>query len=196
MSLDQRLNRLMPTLTARERATLILRSLRENTSEDPLLRRTMPNDQAREFNHYIDLMNACNMYLPLYITMVEGHSKELELRFGWLLTLARFGNHTWNLAQLVPASKRAQAERSVAGAYPAVEFPWQPEVDEHSWAVVSERAHEAIRRDLMGLWQELKGIDAVLEDVASRFDGEDPLRSVMPCAREGASTAPPAPRNP
>src|SRR5688572_2433554 len=157
MSIDSRLSAILPALTAKERAILVLQSLKDRTPEDPKLRRSMPSEQVTEFNELITLVNACNIYLPLYITMVESHSLELNLRFGWLLTLARFGSHTWELASLIPASKRKQAEKMVDGANPSVEFPWQPDVDEKSWVSVSEKGLEATRHDLLGLWQELKG---------------------------------------
>ena len=60
MSIDARLNKLMPALTARERAILILRSWKEKTPEDPLWRLTLPQNQATEFSRLIDLMNAVN----------------------------------------------------------------------------------------------------------------------------------------
>ena len=41
MSLDTRLQKLMPALSAKERAILILRSLKEETEEDPSWRNTM-----------------------------------------------------------------------------------------------------------------------------------------------------------
>ena len=59
--LDARLHKVMPTLSARERATLILRSWRAKEREDPSWRRTMPAEQAVLLNHLIGLMNACNI---------------------------------------------------------------------------------------------------------------------------------------
>jgi hypothetical protein len=53
MSIDARLGKLMPALSAQERAILILRSLKEKTPEDPLWRSTMPREQAAEFNRLI-----------------------------------------------------------------------------------------------------------------------------------------------
>jgi len=132
-----------------------------------------------QFNHLIGLMNACNIYLPLYITMVEQHAEQLYLRFSWLLTLGRFGNATWELARLLPASKRARAAKLVAGVFPAVELPWEPEEHEASWLSVTERGQEALRRDLLSLWRDLKAIDSVLDEVGREFNGEDTLRPVM-----------------
>ena len=64
MSIDVRLNKLMPGLSAKERAILVLRSLREKTPEDPLWRRTMPQEQPAEFRRLMVLVNACNIYCP------------------------------------------------------------------------------------------------------------------------------------
>ena len=75
MSLPGRLNKLMPSLTVKERGILVLKSLKDKTPEDPQWRRTMPGTQTVELNRLIGLMNACNIYLPLYITMVEQHTE-------------------------------------------------------------------------------------------------------------------------
>ena len=80
MGIDARLNRLMPVLTAKERGILVLRALQSGTPEDPSWRSTMPREQSSTFNHYVCLMNACNIYLPLYITMIGGHVEQLHLR--------------------------------------------------------------------------------------------------------------------
>ena len=103
MSIDARLNKVMPALTARERAILVLRSWKEKTPEDPLWRRTMPLEQTTEFNRLIVLMNACNIHLPLFITMVEQHTEQLYLRFLWLDTVIGFGGQIWRLAELIPS---------------------------------------------------------------------------------------------
>ena len=65
MSGNQRLDRLYPALTAKERALLVLRAWKADQQEDAAVRRTMPSDQARDFNHYIHLMNAANGGLTL-----------------------------------------------------------------------------------------------------------------------------------
>jgi hypothetical protein len=71
MSIDARINRLMPVLSARERAVLVLRSLKDKTPEDLSWRRSMPREQVNEFNRYIGLMNACNMQVAHMITIIE-----------------------------------------------------------------------------------------------------------------------------
>ncbi|MPZ49024.1 MAG: hypothetical protein GEU75_06915 [Dehalococcoidia bacterium] len=97
MSLDARLNKLMPALSARERAVLVLRSMKDKTPEDPSWRRSMPSSQTHEFNRYIELMNGCNHRLAFLILHVCKEVEKLELRIAWLSTL-----RLWelNLAEL------------------------------------------------------------------------------------------------
>ena len=91
MSLDARLTKLMPALTAKERAVLSLRSLKDMTPEDPLWRSTMPASQTQEFNRYIDLMNACNCQIAFMITVIEKEVEKLELLCGWWFSLLLWG---------------------------------------------------------------------------------------------------------
>src|SRR3990172_10618616 len=86
-TLDSRLKKLMPALTARERGILVLKSLKDKTPEDPDWRYRMPSDQVREFNRYIGLMNAANVQLGHLLTFIEGQVAALEAKFNWLLTL-------------------------------------------------------------------------------------------------------------
>ncbi len=82
MSIDARLSRLSPGLSARERAILVLKSWKDGTPEDPAWRRTMPNDQAREFNRLIDLMNSINIRLGGYVAVLRQNVECVELRQG------------------------------------------------------------------------------------------------------------------
>ncbi len=87
MSIDARLNKLMPALTARERAVLVLRSLKDKTQEDPQWRRSMPADQVPQFNRLIELMNRCNLQIAFLITVVEKEVEKLELLTDWWFSL-------------------------------------------------------------------------------------------------------------
>jgi hypothetical protein len=178
VSVDARLNKLMPALTAKERAILILRALKDRTAENPLWRSTMPAHQVDEFNRLIVLMNACNLYLPMYITMVEQHTEQLYVRFLWLQSLVALGVQFSHLAGLIPASKRAEASACV-DRWPLAVLPWDTGDDEGSWLNLAERMEEGIRLWLVSLWEELRSIDIVVDEVAKEFDGEDPLRPVM-----------------
>jgi len=93
MSIDSRLSKLAPVLTARERAVLILQSWQEDRPEEPAWRRTMPQSQAVEFNRYIALMNATNRFLANVIGYLERSAKEIALRQAWLVALTLWQEH-------------------------------------------------------------------------------------------------------
>jgi hypothetical protein len=87
VSIDGRLDKLTPALTAKERAILILRACKEGVPEDPLIRSQMPPGQALEFNRYIGLMNGVNIFLTFYTGVLDQALALLDARHGWLLTL-------------------------------------------------------------------------------------------------------------
>ena len=97
MSGNQRLDRLYPALTAKERALLVLRSWKADQEEDPQVRLTMPQSQARDFNHYVHLMNFANDYLGKYIAALKGISGELNLKAAWLASLQMWGLRVWDI---------------------------------------------------------------------------------------------------
>jgi hypothetical protein len=178
VSLDGRLNRLTPGLSAKERAILILRSTRQGTPEDPQIRLSMPREQSAEFNRLIVLMNACNIYLPLYITVVEHRAEQLCIRLAWIHSLTALGMQAFRLAELLPVSKRPRAEE-VIDRWPLLELPWDPEERDLSWLNIAEQMTKGLRAQLVYLWEELRSIESVLDEVAQEFDGEDPLRPIM-----------------
>ena len=92
VSIDGRLDKLTPALTAKERAILVLRACKEGVSEDPQVRSKMPAEQAPEFNRYIGLMNGVNVFLTFYTGILDQSLALLDARYGWLLTL-----HLWAL---------------------------------------------------------------------------------------------------
>ena len=60
MSGEQRLDRVYPGLTARERGLLVLRAYKAHDQADAQIYDTTPWAQAEEFNLYIRMMNAVN----------------------------------------------------------------------------------------------------------------------------------------
>jgi hypothetical protein len=179
MSIDARLNKVMPGLTARERGILVLKSMKDKTPEDPSWRKSMPREQSQEFNRYISLMNACNMYLPLFITMVEGWTAQMELRVCWWVTTVQYGSAIWRLGAFVPAAKQMQAEQALEDYKPFVELPWERANSDRSWMQVADGMEETTRECVAHLWDDLMAIDTVIAEVAAQFGGEDPMKSVM-----------------
>jgi len=97
MSGSQRLDKLYPALTAKERALLVLRAWKSDEEEDAQVRRTMPDSQSHEFNRYIHLMNFANDYLGKYIAALKGISGELNLKAAWLASLQMWGIRVWDV---------------------------------------------------------------------------------------------------
>jgi hypothetical protein len=97
MSGNQRLDRLYPALTAKERALLVLRAWKADQEEDVAVRRTMPQSQAPDFNHYVNLMNAANGGLALYVAALNGIAKEQGLKSAWLASLQMWGIRVWEV---------------------------------------------------------------------------------------------------
>ena len=179
MSIDARLSRLSPGLTARERAVLILKADRDKRPEDPSWQRTLPSEQRDEFNRLIGLMNGSNKYLPLFITMVEGWAAQMEVRLHWWETMVGYGAALWHLAQLVPVDRREEAEAAVAPYRPQVELPWNAKTTGQSWLQASDAMEEVTKECVAHLWDDLMAIDTVLAEAAAALGGEDPLRPVM-----------------
>jgi len=101
MSGSQRLDRLYPALTAKERALLVLRAWKGDQEEDVQVRRTMPQSQAPDFNHYIHLMNAANHDLGKYITVLNLIAGQLGLKHAFLASLQLWGIRVWDLATYI-----------------------------------------------------------------------------------------------
>ena len=97
MSGNQRLDRLYPALTAKERALLVLRAWKADQEEDAQVRRTMPDSQAVEFNRYIHLMNAANLDAGKYVAVLKGISGELNVKAAWLASLQMWGIRVWDV---------------------------------------------------------------------------------------------------
>jgi hypothetical protein len=81
---DYRLDRLASSLTAKERALLVLRAWKEAREGDSAWHRTMPDAQAPAFNHYVARMNGVNVGLIPYILLLRAEVDKLQLRFGML----------------------------------------------------------------------------------------------------------------
>lgn len=99
MSINSRLSRLAPALTAQERAILILEAWKDGREEDTSWRRSMPPDQSNTFNRYIELMNQANVVLGRVISIQHMDVQKLQLRFNWLLSLKLWEEHVHEIRQ-------------------------------------------------------------------------------------------------
>lgn len=87
---EQRLDRLFHALNARERGKLVLKAIKVDTEEEPLIRITMPPEQVEEFNRYMGLIRGVNVRLASMIVVLRQEVVTTSQRIGWLATLALF----------------------------------------------------------------------------------------------------------
>ncbi|MCH7891116.1 MAG: hypothetical protein IH921_06395 [Gemmatimonadetes bacterium] len=98
---ERRLANLYPSLTAKERAILVLKAWKEDGDEGPLVRETMPPEQGVEFNRLIDLMKAVNRELGPYLVLLHALVDQLGTKHGWLMSLKLWGIQAGNLAAYI-----------------------------------------------------------------------------------------------
>ena len=96
-----RLGKLYPALTAKERAILVLKAWKEDGEEDPLVRETMPAEQAADFNRLIDLMNGVNVDLATRVITLYALVGRLGAKWGWLATVQVWGLDACRVAAYV-----------------------------------------------------------------------------------------------
>jgi hypothetical protein len=101
MSGEQRLNRVYPALTAKERGLLILQAYKSREKPDRLIYDTTPDGQGRDFNHRIRLMNAANVELSTVLFVLREQIAKLDMKHAWLMTLRWWADDTASLRMLV-----------------------------------------------------------------------------------------------
>jgi hypothetical protein len=179
VSLDQRLSRLAPALTAQERAILILEAWKEDKLEDPLWRQAMPQEQSRAFNHYIELMNEANRVLGVLINILFQQAEKVEMWQGWLTSLVCWQDHIDEIREAVRIEVKSPAARKRLDAV----LDWTPEVDGRALPVMPGSLIEAMRETtaykLISAWIQVECIRAAVDDVAAEFNGIDPLRPAL-----------------
>lgn len=95
MSSEARLDRLLPALSAKERAILMLRDFKAEKPQDRQLLHTAPDAQAPALNRLIGMMNAANGDLAHILVIIHERVKQEELRFSWLAWARRCAMEMW-----------------------------------------------------------------------------------------------------
>jgi hypothetical protein len=127
VSLDQRLSRLAPALTAQERAILILEAWKEGRTEDPVWRNSMPREQSNAFNRYIELMNQANVLLGRVISVLHMQVEALQTREAWLVDITLWLEHIEEIRRAVRrAVKEPITESDHQAAVEASRNEWVP----------------------------------------------------------------------
>jgi len=115
MSVERRLDRLYPVLSARERAVLVLQAWKEGREEDGMVRATIPSGQGREFNRLIGLMNGLNRGVGMITTVLQAQMTTLEMKHAWLMWVLLSGDALEDLSHyLLTGVKEPVTESGLA----------------------------------------------------------------------------------
>lgn len=79
-----RLDRLLPLLSAKERALIVLRKFKAGERQDRALLDTAPEDQASEYNRLNGMINAANGDLANIILVIRERAVQERMRLSWL----------------------------------------------------------------------------------------------------------------
>ena len=182
VSIDTRLSRLMPVLSARERAALAVRAFKDDEPEDPAWRRTMPADQVDEFRRLIGLENAVASQLSYMIASLKKEVEKLEQKVTLIWELCNWDHNVIEITQAailvlkgVAPEAPGVAELRLLLAKPYRD--WEGGRGELQ-AMIDARAVE-MATYVQFFWGEVRAIELVVEEVAAELGGEDPLKPLF-----------------
>jgi hypothetical protein len=180
----RRIDRLLPTLSAQERAIFVLRQYKAGAEETPAVMTTMPRNQIDAFNRYIRLMNTVNSDLGAALLLIDAQVKQTDIKYAWLMSLMLFSDEVECALHYMPRDTkdtkvRRQIKRLIAVAPGTLKVPFdlKSECNDSGTASLVRALVVGIRDGLNSHWRELRAIELVVEEVAGEFDGEDPLRA-------------------
>ena len=183
---DRRIDRLLPTLSAQERAVFVLRQYKSGADETSAIRSTMPPHQVAAFNRFIRLMNVANSDLGAALLLLAAQVRLTEVKYAWLMSLLLFGDEIEVAAYLLlrdtkDSKLRRQVRDIIAKTPGAMEVPIalgvEPKAKEPIATGLVRALLAGVRDGLDRNWRELRAMEVVVEEVAEEFDGEDPWRA-------------------
>ena len=161
MRSGNRLDKLTPVLSAKERYIISLRAQKAGTEEHIEVRRTMPSNQRKEFNYYVDLVYCVNgqlfpfcFALASLVDALEDGRERINKIEAAANELARCPSDT----TLLMTSGRKSSEMT------ASEFLLDLA------RVLRKQLLESVRNK----WQDLRAVETIWAEVAAELDGEDP----------------------
>ena len=152
MSADQRLDRLLPALSAKERASLILRAWKAGEDHEPQIRSTIPNNQVFEYNRLVALMRGASGDLTNFIVVVVQLVEQLSLRWCWLTSVHVAALNAEDVASTALAAVNGKERTALRRAL-----------------------RPRMARFAVSLFDDPRWAGAEDDGVAQEFDGEDPL---------------------
>jgi len=162
--LTARLDKLAPALTAKERAILMLRRHTAGLEPDPELLRSMPKEQAREYDRYAGLAYVANAHLGSLLRVIHMQVDSLEF-------------HRDQLANLDEAAGRLESELpDEVQANPVRGWRKREKVSVPEFLRgLALEMRTNLQEALVLRWQELRALEIVWNEIAAEFDGEDTL---------------------
>jgi hypothetical protein len=170
MSVETRLNKVMPALTVRERAVLALRA--QNAGQDTTeITGSMPPEQRHQYNRYMALafVAGCQFGSLVHVIVSQIESLDFDME----------------RQALVDRTATLLEEDQPEGAAAETVRPWrQVQNQRHRPALVTvpyflrclgEELRDNAFKELCVRWQELRAVELVTDEIAASFDGEDPL---------------------
>jgi hypothetical protein len=193
---DRRLDRLLPALSAKERALLVLRHQKAGREPPRDMMATMPSGQALEFHRLVGLMNAVNCELSYALFFLDERVGQLATRHGWLMSMMLCFDELQGLGHAVlglvrDEKAKRELRRQLARMPGSFALPVDPAAPlergprERSLDWIARALVTTIREGLPQRWGELRAIEIVVGEIAEEF-GEDPLRPDARALLEGA----------
>ena len=189
MSAEQRLDRLYPALSAKERGLLVLQAYRAGEQPDRLIYSTTPAAQGSAFNRYIGLMNAVNTEVAYVLMLVNAQVRQVDLKYGWLMSLLLWGLEIDSLGDhVLKATKdralRRDVRKLMKRAPGALRVPVDlsaPQTNDPFEAGYGTGLVVAlltgIKKGTERHWRELRAVELAVAEVANQeFDGEEVLQ--------------------
>ena len=182
MSIDTRLSRLMPALSARERAALAVRAFKNDEPEDPAWRRTMPGDQVDEFRRLIDLENTVALQFSSLIAFLKKDVEKMALKVILIEELCNWNDNVIEIEEAADLVLQGVAPEAPGVSELRLRLA-KPYRDREGGrgelqAMIKARVAE-LQTYVQFFWEDMRAIEIVVEEVAAELGGEDPLKPLF-----------------
>ena len=165
MAINARLRKATLGLSGRQRAALVLRAQSEGQEVDPEIHKNIPDEQERRiFNRYMALGYVINRELGAVGRIIAERTDSLEngrYYFNLFSDAAGIAEKQEGFGQPVRAPKDWRKEPEVS-------------LSQLLRGLIKEVRDEVLE-SLALRWQELRALETVWAELASEFDGEDPV---------------------
>jgi hypothetical protein len=161
MSLNSRLDRIVPTLSGRQRAVLVLRAITAGEEPDPGLRKLGDRAEGRQFDRYMAFIYVANVELEGICHSIQFEAQRLEE--DRLLKLLRWA------AELAQEQTGETVNPKVVKTWRKQQTITTPEL----LLGIADEVRQVLLRDVLSRCSEMKALEEAWNELALEFDGED-----------------------